>query len=86
MAVPTNLLIALNGIAAAAKLAQDSNTISLCAQIYELADFGIGSAYTAAATSTTNFIPGTFYPAGSVTPSFDSIFSLGVSNISQIGG
>ena len=87
MPVPTNLLNALNGIAAQAKTAQDPNTISICQQIFQLADFGISSTYTAATTSTTNFLGiGTFYPAGSVTPSNDTIFDLGVTNISTIGG
>ena len=86
MPVPTNLAAALQGIAAQAKTAQDPNTISLCLQMWELADFGISSAYTAAATSTTTIFPATFYPAGSVTPSHDTIFDLGVTNISTIGG
>ncbi len=85
MTVPTNLAIALQGIAAQAKTAQDPNTISLCLQIWELADFGISSAYTAATTSTTAIFP-EFYPAGNVTPSHDTIFDLGVTNISTVGG
>lgn len=72
MTVPTNLLNALNGLAAAAKTAGDPAAISLLTQIYELADYGL-PAYTAAATSTTAFwTAGTFYPAGSITPSFDT--------------
>ena len=85
MTVPTNLAAAIQGIAAAAKTAQDPNTISLCQQIWQLADFGMSSAYTSAATSTTVIFP-EFYPAGSITPSNDTIFDLGVTNISTIGG
>ncbi len=85
MTVPTNLAAAIQGIAAQAKLAQDSNTVSICMQIWELADFGFSSTYTAATTSTTSIFP-EFYPAGSVTPSHDTIFDMGVTNISTIGG
>jgi hypothetical protein len=74
MTVPTNLLAALNGLAAAADTAGDNSTISLLTQIYQLADYGMpATVYQSAATSATNYwTKGTFYPAGSIAPTFDS--------------
>jgi hypothetical protein len=84
MTVPTNLAAALQGIAAAAKTAGDSNAISICMRMWEDADFAL-TPYLSAATSSTTIFP-EFYPAGSITPSHDTIFDLGVTNISTIGG
>lgn len=78
MSVPTNLLASINGIAVAAKAAGDANAISICEQIAQMADFGLGGtpAYYSAATSTTQIVTATSYPAGSITPSFDSANSV----------
>jgi hypothetical protein len=71
--VPTVLFGALQGIATLAKTNNDTDAMSLCTQIAELASFGFGSpSYFAATTSTTGPLVQEFYPAGSVTPSYDT--------------
>jgi hypothetical protein len=74
MAVPANLLLALNGLAAAAKTANDPSTISLLTQIYQLSDYGMPAAvYQNAVTSTTNYwTQGSFYAPADYAPTEDT--------------
>jgi hypothetical protein len=70
--IPTNLYAALNGIAAAAKTANDPNTISLVTQMAEMASFGL-AAYTATGTQASPaVIPVDFYTVPGLGVNLDS--------------
>jgi hypothetical protein len=87
--VNASLYNALNGIAQAAKAANDPDSISLCVQCQQILEYGLGTAYDTAAASASPvviFPSGGAYPPGSNAPSFDSIFALGVANIRRVGG
>lgn len=79
----------LNGIAAAAKAANDSDSISVCVKMQQMAEYAFGTAYDSAASSASPAIIYPIngaYPSASIAPSIDSIFALGVANIRRIGG
>ena len=79
----------LNGIAAAAKAANDTDSISLCLKMQQIAEYGFGTTYDSAASqaSPVVILPiNGAYPAAAVAPSYDSIFALGVPNIRRVGG
>lgn len=79
---------AINGIAAAAKTAGDSNSIAVCNFMLQLASWNFGTTYDAAASQATPVISlGTNpYPAGSIAPTVDSLFALGLTDIRRVGG
>ncbi|PWT78229.1 MAG: hypothetical protein C5B60_01575 [Chloroflexi bacterium] len=79
----------LNGIATAAKNANDPDSISVCVKMQQLAEYAFGTTYdtaTSAATPVVIFPSAGAYPAGSIAPTIDSIFALGVPNIRRVGG
>lgn len=75
-AIPTNLYAALNGIAIAAKAAGDTSTISLVETFGQQASFAFAGYFSASASATPAIITNESYPAGSITPSFDSSNSV----------
>jgi hypothetical protein len=77
----------VNGIATAARTAQDPNAIALCNKMVQMAAYGFGTTYDAATASATPvYVIREPYPAGSIAPTTDSIFALGVTNIQRVGG
>lgn len=81
------LFNAINGIAAAAKTANDPNSIAVCNFMVQLAAWNFGTTYdTATAQASPVISMGTNpYPAGSIAPTVDSIFALGVTDIRRVG-
>jgi hypothetical protein len=91
----TTLWGILNGIAKDARAgtytggAADQNTMAWAEATAQRAAFILGTTYDNSTSYTTTYYidaPGTTYPAGYVTPSYDTQANLGLTNIKQVGG
>lgn len=79
----------LNGIATTARNANppDQNAMATCKQMYQMALFNFGTTYDASTTSSTPvYIGANDYPVGDISPSYDTIENLGVTNPRLVGG